>query len=152
MASTIGLSTTHNNPDEQIFYLLLIIFYFILFYFILITVFFAMFNNDCQPQIPAEEATVEGRNVRPGLCPKIFMHQTILRIFYSLTLYLYILLYSTLQCMTNCVANCMTNCMTNCAFGYFCISKITTIKQILTERLEVCSFVNLGALHSPRNI
>ena len=36
------------------------------------------------PQIPAEETIKEGRNVRPGLCPNISKHYTILRIFYLL--------------------------------------------------------------------
>ena len=50
--------------------------------------FFWRYNIDCQPQIPAEETT-EDRNVRPGLCPKIFMHETMLYIFYSFCIHTY---------------------------------------------------------------
>ena len=45
---------------------------------------FRLENMDLQPQIPAEEATLEGQNVRPGLCPKRIMHEIMLPNFYPL--------------------------------------------------------------------
>ena len=51
--------------------------------FVFVTViYFPTVYIDCHPQIPAEETIKEGRNVRPGLCPNISKHYTILRIFY----------------------------------------------------------------------
>ena len=101
MARRVGLLKSYNNFGKQTFSLYTII--------TLYTDFsaFRLENIDSQPQIPAEEATIEGRNVRPGLCPKRIMHETMLRIFYSLlfSLYtIYILNFSTLHCMSNCVA------------------------------------------------
>ena len=65
---------------------------------------FQWHNTDSQPQIAAEESTIKGRNVRPGLCPKMFMHETMLRIFYVFSPVLYIFLDSILHRMLNCVA------------------------------------------------
>ena len=52
-------------------------------FFVFVTVFFfPTVYIVCHPQIPAEETIKEGRNVRPGLCPNISKHYTILIIFY----------------------------------------------------------------------
>ena len=68
-------TTSLVNTHFICFYLNFILFYFILFYFILywLSLLFRLYNIDCQPQIPAEEATIESRNVRPGLCLKTCM-------------------------------------------------------------------------------
>ena len=58
-------------------------------------------NIDSQPQIPAEEATIEGQNVCPGLCPKRIMHKTMLRFFYCHLFNLYtIYILNFLLCTT----------------------------------------------------
>ena len=89
MARRIGLPKKNKKFGKDAFYFLLLIFHFILFYTDY-RFFSYCITFDCQPQIPPEEAT-EGRNVRPGLYPKIFMHETMLRIlfFFSVFIHLY---------------------------------------------------------------
>ena len=78
MARRVGLSKTNNKFGKQTLYSTHIYLCFCFCYCFL----FPTVYIDCHPQIPAEETIKEGRNVRPGLCPNISKHYTILRIFY----------------------------------------------------------------------
>ena len=82
MAWCIGLSKAHNNFGKQTFFL-----FTLLLHSILISL-PSDWKTSTQPQIPTEEATIEGRNVHPGLSQKHYAWDNVTHILLSSFLFI----------------------------------------------------------------